>query len=215
MKKFLIDYYALVMMSLFIIYNLILDNLKISGLIYQVFMVILIVTNIIILIIFRKDIKCKSLIIVVYFFLWLFSKNTLQCVFGISSMITLIVIGFLGSNFIKLLSILITIFFATFSMPLFFSYLLVFGTNVNEEKERNDIYDSAHYYCENNYEVYSYSAGAMDGFHYSIGKYYEFFDIDGILSISYSERNEVSREEYNNYLNTHHCKLVGDIHESE
>lgn len=216
MKKKIIDYYALIMMILFIVYNLILKDLKIGGLLYQIFMFVLIILNLIILIKFRKRIKLKGLIIVIYFFIWmLLSKNALQCAFGISSMITLIIIGFLESNFIKVMSILITLFFAVFSMPLLFVYLLAFGTGISEESNRNDIYDDMHYFCDNNYEVYSYSAGAMDRFHYSIGKHYEFLDIDDIIYISYNERNEVSQEEYENYLNTHKCKLVGDVNGSK
>lgn len=216
MKKIIIDYYALIMMILFIIYNIILKDLKIGGLLYQIFMIALIVLNIIILIKFRKRIKLKGLIIVVYFFIWfLFSKNALQCCFGITNIFTLIAIGFMESNFIKVISVLITLFFVVFSMPLLFVYLLAYGTGISKESGRNDIYDDMHYYCENNYEVYSYSAGAMDSFHYSIGKHYEFLDIDGIIFISYNERNEVSQEEYNNYLNTHKCKLVGDVNGSK
>lgn len=216
MKKKIIDYYALIMMILFIVYNLILKDLKIGGLLYQIFMFVLIILNLIILIKFRKRIKLKGLIIVIYFFIWmLLSKNALQCAFGISSMITLIIIGFLESNFIKVMSILITLFFAVFSMPLLFVYLLAFGTGISEESDRNYIYDDMHYFCDNNYEVYSYSAGAMDRFHYSIGKHYEFLDIDDIIYISYNERNEVSQEEYENYLNTHKCKLVGDVNGSK
>ena len=207
MKKNIIDYYALIMMILFIFYNIILKNLKIGGLLYQIFMIVLIILNIIVLIKFRKRIKFKILIIVFHFFIWvLFSKNSLQCFFGISNIIILIAIGFIESNFIKVIAILITLFFAVFSIPLLFVCLLAYVIGIN-----NVIYDDMHYFCENNYEVYSYSAGAMDHFHYSIGKHYEFLDIDGIIYISYNERNEVSQKEYNNYLNTHKCKLVGDV----
>ena len=38
----------------------------------------------------------------------------------------------------------------------------------------------------------------------------EFMNIDGIIEINYSDRNEVSEEKYNNFLKTHSCKLVGD-----
>ena len=78
----------------------------------------------------------------------------------------------------------------------------------------NDIYNDMHYYCENNYEVYTYSGGAMDKFHYSIGKYYDILDIDGIIYISYNERNEVSKKKYDNYLKEHKCRLVSDINGS-
>ena len=214
MKNNIINYYALIMMILFIIYNLILNDLKIGGLLYQIFMMVLIILNIIVLIKYRKRLKFKGLIIVIYFFIWfLLSKNALQCLFGISNMIILMIIGFMESKFIKVISILITLFFVVFSKPLLFVYFLEYGTGISEESDKNDIYDDMHYLCENNYEVYSYSSSAMDSFHYSIGKHYELLDIDGIIFISYNERNEVSQEEYDNYLIAHKCELVGDMNE--
>ena len=56
MRKNFINYYALVMLVLFIIYNLFLESLKIYGLLYQIFMFVMIIVNAIILIIFRKKI---------------------------------------------------------------------------------------------------------------------------------------------------------------
>ena len=82
MRKNFIDYYALAMLMLFIIYNLFLESLKIYGLLYQIFMFVIIIVNAIILIAFRKRIKYKTLIIIVYLLIWLFSKNTLQCFFA-------------------------------------------------------------------------------------------------------------------------------------
>ena len=70
MKKNIIDYYALMIMFLFITYNIILKNLKICGFLYQIFMMILTILNIIVLIKFRKKIKFKGLIIVIYLFIW-------------------------------------------------------------------------------------------------------------------------------------------------
>ncbi len=210
MKKIIINYYGLIIVNLFIIYNIILKNLKIEGLLYKLFMINIIIINITILIKFKKNIKLKSLIIIIYFLTWfLFSKNALQLIFGISNIITLIIIGFSENNFIKILSVIIGLFLVTFSIPLFFIFILTYDTGIN------DIYNDTHYFCENNYEIYSYSAGAMDKFHYSIGKHYELINIDDIIYISYNERNEVSEKDYKNYLNNHKCKLVGDINESK
>ena len=114
------------------------------------------------------------------------------------------------NHLIKIISVLISIFAFIFFVPLFFIFLLSFGTNLDEEREMNNIYDDTHYYCDNNYEVYSYSAGAMDSFHYSIGKHYEILNISGIINISYNERNEKTHDEYEAYLETHNCELVGD-----
>ena len=210
MRKNFIDYYALVMLVLFIIYNLFLESLKIYGLLYQIFMFALIIVNAIILIIFRKRIKYKTLIIIVYLLIWLFSKNILQCFFAFSNIILLCITGFMEKHSIKIISVLVVIFGYIFFLPLFFAFLLAFGTGLDVESGMNDIYDHMHYYCDNNYEVYSFSAGAMDSFHYSIGKHYKILNISGIINISYNERNEKTQDEYEAYLETHNCELVGD-----
>ena len=215
MKKNVINYYSIIMLILYLIYNIGLHSLKIGGLLYQIIMIIIIIANAIILIVFRKDIKYKEVVCVIYFFTWLFSKNIPQCFFNFSNIILLVGIGLIDSMFMRVFAIIIGLIVSIFFLPLFFIFLLCFGTSMSEESGRNDIYEDMHYYCEKNYEVYSYSAGAMDKYHYSIGKHYEFLDIDGIIFISYNERNEVSQEEYNNYLNTHKCKLVGDVNGSK
>ena len=215
MKKSIMNYYAIIMLVLYLIYNIGLNSLKIGGLLYQIIMIILIIVNTAILIIFRKDIKYKEAICIIYFFTWLFSKNMPQCFFNFSNIIVLVSIGLIDSKFMRVFAIVIALIVSIFFLPLFFIFLLCFGTSINEESGRNDIYKDMHYYCENNYEVYSFSQGAMDKFHYSIGKHYEFLDIDDIIYISYNERNEVSQKEYDNYLKTHKCKLVGDINGSE
>ena len=215
MKKSIMNYYAIIMLVLYLIYNIGLNSLKIGGLLYQIIIIILIIVNTAILIIFRKDIKYKEAICIIYFFTWLFSKNIPHCFFNFSNIIVLVSIGLIDSKFMRVFAIVIALIVSIFFLPLFFIFLLCFGTSINEESGRNDIYKDMHYYCENNYEVYSFSQGAMDKFHYSIGKHYEFLDIDDIIYISYNERNEVSQKEYDNYLKTHKCKLVGDISGSE
>ena len=215
MKKKLIDYYAIIMLVLYLFYNIALNSLKIGGLLYQIFMIIIIIVNAIILIVFRKEIKYKEVVCVIYFFTWLFSKNIPQCFFNFSNIIVLVRVGLIDSMFMRIFAIIIGLIVSIFFLPLFFVFLLCFGTSMSEESGRSDIYEDMHYYCENNYEVYSYSAGAMDRFHYSIGKYYDILGINGIIYISYNERSKVSQEEYNNYLNTHKCKLVGDVNGSK
>ena len=135
MKKILINYYAILMMVLFIFYNIVLINLRIGGLLYQIFMLTFIFLNATLLIRFRKEIKGKSFVIIVYFLLWLFSKNTLQVLFAISNMIILIIIGFMGSHVVKVISIAIAIFVYLFFLVLFFAFLISLGT-LNEERER-------------------------------------------------------------------------------
>lgn len=208
LKNTLINYYALITLILFIIYNLILKSLKIGGSFYRIFMIGLIVLNARVLIKNRNRIKYKNLALLLYFFLVFFSKNSFQCFFDFFNLIILCRIGFKNSLVTKILTLLITLITFLFFYPLLFAFLLIFGTSWKEEVKRKDIYKDSHYYCTNHDEVYTYSAGAMDSFHYSIGKYYEILNIEGILYISYHNRNEVSKEEYENYLSNHECTLI-------
>ncbi len=216
MKKNIMSYYAIIMLILYLIYNIGLNSLKIGGVLYQIIMIVLVIINAIILVSFRKSIKYKEAICIIYFFTWLFSKNIPQCFFNFSNIIILTGISLFESKlFMKVFAFIITLIVSIFFLPFYFIFIMCFGISMSEESDRNDIYDDMHYYCDNNYEVYSFSQGAIDRFHYSIGKYYEILNIDDIIYVSYNERREVSQEEYENYLNTHNCKLVGDINGSE
>lgn len=210
MKKILINYYALIIILLFLVYNLLLRNLVITGIIYHLLMITIIILNIILLFKLKNEIKCKSMAIIIFFIIWIFSKDIYGVIFGISSMITIISIGFIESNIIKIISIIITIIISIAALPLFYLFIFVFALSGGSRD--NQIYEDTHYYCNNNTEIYSYSAGAMDSFHYSIGKHYVILDFNDIIYISYNEqRNEVSQKEYSEYLKTHKCKLVGDV----
>lgn len=208
MKK-ITNYYPLIMMIIFIIYNIILENIKIGGVVYNVFMIIMIILNSFILILFRKNIKLKGLIITFYFFTWLIiSKNLFQCFFALSTLIILIVVGFKESNYIKVMAFFVPSVFILLSFPILLVFVLAFGNG--EERGLGDIYIDSHYICKNNYEAYAFSK-AMDGYGYSIGKYYDFYKKGDIIYIKYSERNEVSYQKYNNYIKKNGCKLAGDI----
>ena len=110
MNKNLIKYYALIIFLLFYYYNIILYQIQIGGLIYQIIMLVLIISNSIILIKYKNNIKYKPIIILLYLLIWIFSKSTLQCFFAYSNILILCITGFVESNLIKLLSISISIF---------------------------------------------------------------------------------------------------------
>lgn len=210
MKNVLIKNYVTVILAIYLGYNFMLANLKIGGILYEVFIILIIILNGIILIKFRKEIEYKNLGIIVYYLTWLFSKEIFQCCFNFSNIIILCILAFRESLYSKvIIGIISTLAYNLFQV-LCFVFLLAFSDNYYKERGLDDIYWETYYRCENNYEVYSHSAGAMDGFHYSIGKYYEILDIDDIIYIAVRERNENSKEEYQEYLDTHNCSLVRD-----
>ena len=215
MNKNYINYYFFIMALFFITYNIIFESLKISGSLYKLFMILLIIINSIVLFILNKKISLKIIILIIYIFTIVKSKNQLQFFFALSNIIILCIIGFQESNLIKTISIIILIITLTYSLPLLFVFLLEFGTELDEDVYMNKIYEDTHYYCNKNYEIYSYSNSAGDVFHYSIGKHYDFLNINDIIHITYNEQNEVKKYDYDNYLKKHKCRLVGDINGSK
>lgn len=139
----------------------------------------------------------------------------MQYLFAFSNIIILCIIGFKENKFIKIFSIFFGIFIAFCWLPLLFALFILFDVNLDEEKNMNNIYSDMHYYCDNNYEAYAYSTGFMDGFSYSIGKYYDILNYNDIINIVYRERNENTLEEYTNFIENNNCKLVGGIDESK
>lgn len=215
MNKNYTNYYFFTMALFFITYNIIFESLKISGSLYKLFMILLIIINSIVLFILNKKISFKKIILIIYIFTIVKSKNQLQFFFALSNIIILCIIGFQESNLIKTISIFILIITLTYSLPLLFVFLLEFGTELDEDVYMNKIYEDTHYYCNKNYEIYSYSNSAGDVFHYSIGKHYDFLNINDIIHITYNEQNEVKKYDYDNYLKKHKCRLVGGINESK
>lgn len=208
MKKIIIKNYGLIVALLFIINNVVLNEVRISGILYILMMLLLIVLNAIIIVRNKDEIKYKSLIII-FFLILLFAKDIWNLLFYISNIITFMLVGIAESKYIQKAIILSAIIFILF-IP--YIFLLTISIILNDVYG-NTIYEDTHYFCENNYEIYSYSAGAMDKFHYNIGKHYEILNIDGIISITYSEINEQNKSEYDKYIKEYDCQLVGEISE--
>lgn len=198
MKK----YYAVILLVLFLIYNLF-KNFVIEGLLYQIFMIGLIITNIVILLKYKDEISYKKTIGVIYFLAWVFSKNIFQCYFAFSNVIIICVIESLRNK--KSNVPLIVMEVLLFLVPAIIVSHLFIGTRYDKNFMRNDISKDYYYLCDNNVSSYRFSGTANDSYHYSIGKYYEIVKINNLLYIAYDERNEVSQKEYKKYIAEHKC----------
>ena len=198
MKK----YYAVILLVLFLIYNLF-KNFVIEGLLYQIFMIGLIITNIVILLKYKDETSYKKTIGVIYFLAWVFSKNIFQCYFAFSNVIIICVIESLRNK--KSNVPLIVMEVLLFLVPAIIVSHLFIGTRYDKNFMRNDISKDYYYLCDNNVSSYRFSGTANDSYHYSIGKYYEIVKINNLLYIAYDERNEVSQKEYKKYIAEHKC----------
>ncbi len=213
MKHFFITYYVGILALLFIINNLVLSHFQVGGLLYQLIVITCIILNVLIIVTYKKDVKYKSLGILIFLFLCLFSKDRFQLLFAMSSILPFLWSNFLESKHIKIFTVCIAIFISIFYIPLFLLFLLLSYTEMRQDKGSNGIYEDTHYYCVDHYEIYSYSAGATDKFHYYIGKYYKILNIDSIIYIYYRDGNEKTYKEYQDFLNSHTCRLVDDLDE--
>ena len=198
MKK----YYAVILLVLFLIYNLF-KNFVIEGLLYQIFMIGLIITNIVILLKYKDEISYKKTIGVIYFLAWVFSKNIFYFYFAFSNVIIICVIESLRNK--KSNVPLIVMEVLLFLVPAIIVSHLFIGTRYDKNFMRNDISKDYYYLCDNNVSSYRFSGTANDSYHYSIGKYYEIVKINNLLYIAYDERNEVSQKEYKKYIAEHKC----------
>lgn len=194
--------YIIIVTILFIISNIIFRHFTISGILYHVIMIILLLANARIIYINKDKIRYKRLAIFIYFFIWIISKNFYGVILILSTLITLISIEFGKYMLVKLLGFVFAMFVSIIFVP--FLYLQIIASSLFSYDD--DAFDDAHYYCSNHNEAYVNSAGAFDSYHRYIGKHYEFLDLGVIISISYNGGHEVSAEEYNKYIKTHNCK---------
>ena len=209
MKKFLINNYALIVLFSFIVYNPILHDLIISGPLYLTLLAVITVLNIVALVKLKKNIKYKTTVLIVLFIIWVIvSKNPAQYFFALSTIITLAIIGLKETKPYKVVSIIVLTLLVVLSFPvLFFAYIICYGTDINTERSRLYLYiGETAYYCEDNAEVYRYSTGAWGHMHYNVGKAYEILNIDNVIHISYNTRHEVSKEDYDSFLDSHSCE---------
>ncbi len=203
MKK-IINYYLILKIIIFIFLNFTLYNIEIKGKVYEILIIILLVLNIYLIIKFRKNLKYKTVTIICYIILMPFCKNIYYLIFDIINIILIGIISVFDKKGTKIFAIVILSIIIFYSPYILFILMFLYYTT------EDDIYADTHYYCNNNYEIYSYSGGGFDGFHYSIGKHYEFVNINDIIEINYSERNEVSQKEYDEFLQNNDCRLVGE-----
>ncbi|MBE6146833.1 MAG: hypothetical protein E7168_00705 [Firmicutes bacterium] len=205
MKKIFSSYYSNFVILSLIISNIFLANLQVNGILYNLLMTAFILFNIASIIKYKKDIKNKKLALITSIIILIFSKNIYHTIFIATNTFLLLIITISTSKSLKMIIMLILC--CILLSPYTFIYILIITLN---SKKTSNIYEDTHYYCENNYEIYAYSSGAMDRFHYSIGKYYVLLNFGNIINISYRERNETTIEEYNYFLNTNNCSLVGE-----
>ncbi|MCH5166998.1 MAG: hypothetical protein J1F35_03810 [Erysipelotrichales bacterium] len=206
MKKDLIKYYSLFVSCLFLKFNFLLHGFKVEGVIYNIVMVLVIIANAIIVIKYKNDIKYKDIAIIILLVSLIYSKDIYNFIFVILNIIILFIVEIKNSKVIKTITIILLsiagvfgLLFILFPLPFTFISYIAFDYATSEEKSEPTLY------CDNNYYVYLYSAGAMDSWHYNVAKHYDILDIDGIITITYESQIAKSQDEYNEFVDKYNC----------
>lgn len=196
-------YYLLIIFIYFLTFNVFLKGLVVDGIIYYIFMILLNVFNAYFIIKKNKYLRFKNGLYILILLNIIFCKNIFYVILLLSTLILLTVLNFKNNKVIKTLSIICS---ATIILNIHIILFVILLTVFNGD----GIYEDTHYYCDNNYEIYSYSAGAMDSFHYSVVKRYKIIEFNNIIKIVYNKNIGNSLNEYNKVLENMECKLVGE-----
>lgn len=211
MKENLIKYYSLIIMFIYTLINIVFKSFMVYGLLYYILMTIFIFVNMSILINNKEKIKYKEILVIFFFVfgLW-WSKNGLHFIFSLLSIIIIIVTNF-KEKIIKVLTAIIVYIIILLN---FGSVVLLIGLTcrgLSPDYKETLIYKNQHYYCNNNYEVFSFSAGAGDSYHFEIRKKHNILNINGIIQIVYNYEKIITKDEFDKYKIEHKCELKGDI----
>lgn len=201
-KTFLINYYLIFIFIFLVLINSIVNYVVIKGLLYYIAIILIIILNFFMILKHDADIKFKSLFFILFTLSLLFDKTSLYRLISLSSLIAIIITGFCKNKFI-MVSTYVLVVIVGIAFPLIFLILLTPG--------EDPIYEDMHYYCDK-YEIYSYSYGAMDSFHYKVNKHLKIIYIKNIIEISYNEvmSDSDSNEQYYFILKNNKCILSKD-----
>lgn len=198
-KMFLINYYLFFIFVFLILINSIVNYVVIKGLLYYLVIILIILINFFIVLKYENNIKFKNLFFILFIISVLFDKTNLYRLISLSTLVAIIITGFEKSKFIMISTYALAVF-----VGIAFPFLILFMFAPGEDP----IYEDMHYYC-GEYEIYSYSYGAMDRFHYKVNRHYEIIYLKNIIEISYNEviSDSDSDEQYNFILKNNKCIL--------
>ncbi len=195
-------YYLLIVYIFFLTFNLFLTELVVDGIVYYIFMILLNIFNVYFIIKKNKYLKLKNSLYVLLLLSIIYCKNIFYVILLLNTIIFLTALNFKENIVIKVISLICSIaIILNIELVLFILFLITFNNN--------PIYEDTHYYCNNNYEIYYYSGGALDSFHYSVVKRYKIIEFNNIIKIVYNKNIGNSLDEYNKVLENMECKLVG------
>lgn len=204
-NKIISYYYVLLEIILFSFLILEQYSFYFKGVLYHVFMVLFVLLNILLIVKYNDVLKFKKPFYISLIVYLIFLNNIYLFILIV---ILFFLILFLNTD-VKFIyyTFLVTSLFACFLFPI--TFLRVLSVGIQGNSIRDDIYEDYHYDC-GKYEIFYYSAGAMDGMHYAVVKKHVYVKIDNIIEIGYDKQISDSLKEYNKVYQNNKCKKIGN-----
>lgn len=154
-------------------------------------MILLFSINAFILIKENNNFILKSLMYPIFFLSLIIVKNIEFAIIVFETLMLLTILNIKTNKAILVLFIFMDI------IVFFLAPIVIFASLIPTREDL--IYEETHFYCKE-YEIYSYSLGAMDEFHYYIGERFD-FRIGNLLEIEYTKKIGDSETKYYDTLN--------------
>lgn len=197
-----LPYYLGIQLFFFILLNIRLKNLVVSGIFYIIAIVVLHVMHLVLLVWKNETLKWKGGFYCLFLFCIIFSKNIFHFIFLLNTIIVLSLLNLKRNRTMQVVLIVLISMILLNSHLIFFSLLFV---TFNQD----GIYEDTHYLCDEKYEIYIHSAGAMDSFHYTIIQKENLINLNNLLKIGYNKPIGNTLEQYNQTLKQYTCRRVG------
>lgn len=151
---------------------------------------------------FRKKIVCPAISLILFILFFLMAKSQSELSFAVTMVLGITIVFFKKAQVV--VTAVASFLFLFFSPLLFFTLLIILPVLDGSDM----IYPETHYYTDDGRELFVYSAGAMDGFHYCVGRGFEIIDLGQTLKFYYRDVQSVNKHEYEQVKGTANCTLA-------
>ena len=207
MKRLFKYYYIFLELVLFAFLYMENNDYYFKGILYHLSMILLILVSIFIVCKFNNTLKFKNIFYLTISFYELFLNNIYLSILLIILFFMIFILNYKNVIFKITFGFVIGVCIICFPITLLLCFFKMDSINGDGSRLRNMIYSDYHYKC-GKYEIFWYSGGAMDSFHYAVIEPNSVIKIGDLIDIGYDKQIGDTLEEYNKMLYNNNCKKV-------
>lgn len=206
--KKIINYYY-VFLELFILFMLCLEKNQFyfKGFLYHFIMIIVLLLTFFITYKISNTMKFKKIFYILLPIDALVISNPYIYILLIILIVEILVLNYRSKFICIVFGIVALICTLFFPIVVLLSIMRMYLISGDGNRLRSMAYDEEHYKC-GEYEIFSYSGGAMDHMHYAVIKPNNVIKIGNALNIGYDDQVGDTLEDYNKIFNDKKCKKV-------